>query len=142
MEQRTQPCGRRACGVRRRACATGAPFPRVERLILEISSFKGYGGYVSGGGEGRVGVWTHFSMGGGGEKGVTIVFAVEIVRVTGFRASYDRVASSLLTLNRIVFQFLLFPRFSVSTSSPPGDARTLEGVRLSNGINGVGENKF
>lgn len=80
--------------------------------------------------------------GEGGEKGVTIVFAVEIVRVTGFRASYDRVASSLLTLNRIVFQFLLFPRFSVSTSSPPGDARTLEGVRLSNGINGVGENKF
>lgn len=93
--------------------------------------------------EGRGG-WEfgHTFRWGGGEKGVTIVFAVEIVRVTGFRASYDRVASSLLTLNRIVFQFLLFPRFSVSTSSPPGDARTLEGVRLSNGINGVGENKF
>lgn len=58
--------------MRCRACATGKPFSRVERLILEISSFKGYGGYI--GERGEEGVWTHFSM---GEKGVTIVFAVE-----------------------------------------------------------------
>lgn len=49
----------------------------------------------------------------GGERG-NYRIRCRIVRVTGFRASYDRVASPL-TLNRIVFQFLLFPRFSVST---------------------------
>lgn len=94
----------RACGVRCRACATGKPFSRVERLILEISSFKGYGGYI---GEGRGGsLDTLFD---GGERG-NYRIRCRIVRVTGFRASYDRVASPL-SLNRIVFQFLLFPPF-------------------------------
>lgn len=122
--------------MRCRACATEKPFPRVERLILEISSFKGYGGYI---GEGRGGsLDTLFD---GGERGKYRI-RCRIVRVTGFRASYDRVASPL-SLNRIVVPVPSFsPVFSVSTSYHRGTLELSEGVRLSNGINGVGENKF